>query len=320
MRVTNIMLANNLLRNMQFNMKRLAECQDKLSSGKEIRRPSDDPVRVTTSLALRSDLGEIEQYTKNVNDAKTWMEVTDDALASAIEVLQTAGERAVAGANDTLPQASRQAMAEEVKQLMEQMKQIANTNLGGRYIFGGTQTMEPPVKDNYGPLYWKDDKWNKPTAPAIGWNGNEKDIQYEIAPNVKVIVNTSGMKLFDGSYDASGNPTQPGAIAVLQKLADSLGDSTKSGADISASIGEIEKVIDNFIARRGELGARENRMEMSADRLSQDQVQQTNLLSQAEDADIAKAIIDLKNQENAYRTTLAAGARIIMPTLIDFLR
>jgi len=317
MRVTNIMLANNLLRNMQFNMGQLAEYQDRLSSGKEIRRPSDDPVRVTTSLALRSDLGEIEQYSKNINDAKTWMEVTDDALANAIKVLQTARERAVAGANDILPQASREAIAQEVEQLRDQMMQIANTNLGGRYIFGGTQTLEPPVGDNYEPVTF-DGSTGTWTGSATPWNGNETNIQYEIAPNVKVTVNSTGKKLFD-SYTEGGS-LEPGAIAVLKKLADSLGDSTKSGADISASIGEIEKVIDNFITEQGKLGARENRMEMSADRLSQDQVQQTNLLSQAEDADIAKAIIDLKNQENAYRTTLAAGARIIMPTLIDFLR
>ncbi len=300
MRVTNIMLANNLLRNMQFNMKRLAECQERLSSGKEIRRPSDDPVRVTTSLALRSDLGEIEQYTKNVNDAKTWMEVTDDALASAIEVLQTARDRAVAGANDTLPQASRQAMAEEVKQLMEQMKQIANTNLGGRYIFGGTKTdQEPYVEDT--------------TSGVVNYLGNSGDIIYEIAPNISVCVNFDGHEVF-GKNDINNKDV----FAVLKDLYSYL--NSGETANVSASIGEIDKLLDNLIARRGELGARENRMEMSADRLSQDQVQQTSLLSQAEDADIAKAIIDLKNQENAYRTTLAAGARIIMPTLIDFLR
>ncbi|HHW39811.1 MAG TPA: flagellar hook-associated protein FlgL [Syntrophomonadaceae bacterium] len=302
MRVTNIMLANNLLRNMWFNMERLAECQDRLSSGKEIRRPSDDPVRVAASLALRSSLGEIEQYARNVDDARTWMEVTDDALASAIEVLQTARERAVAGANGTLPQASRDAIAQEVKQLRDQLMQIANTNLGGRYIFGGTKTdKEPYVYENT----------SGTDINGIKYQGNSGDIEYEIAPKISVCVNFDGQEVF-------GDNNNKDVFAVLGDLYSYL----KKGetANISASIGDIDKLVDNLIARRGELGARENRMEMSADRLSQDQVQQTNLLSQAEDADIAKAIIDLKNQENAYRTTLAAGARIIMPTLIDFLR
>ncbi len=301
MRVTNIMLANNLLRNMQFNMERLAECQDRLSSGKEIRRPSDDPVRVAASLSLRSSLGEIEQYAKNVDDARTWMEVTDDALASAIEILQTARERAVAGANGTLPQASREAIAQEVEQLRDQLMQIANTSLGGRYIFGGTKTdKEPYVKDTLDTSVIKN----------IKYQGNTSDIEYEIAPNISVCVNFDGKEVFGDENE--------GVFVVLKELYTKLNKDDTAG--ISASIGDIDKLVDNLIARRGELGARENRMEMSADRLAQDQVQQTSLLSQAEDADIAKAIIDLKNQENAYRTTLAAGARIIMPTLIDFLR
>ncbi len=300
MRVTNTMMANNLLRNLWANMERLKEYQDQLASGKRVRRPSDDPVRVTASLKLRSSLGEIEQYSKNVDDAKTWLEVTDAALTNAIEVLQTARERAVAGANGTLPQESRNAIAQEVRQLKDQLVQIANTTVGGRYIFGGTQTAKEPVTVNNG---------------SVTWQGNENAIQYEIAPGVTVTVNTPGKGLF---YGENGD-LQPGAIAVLEELANDLENSSESGADISKWIGEIDRVIDKFIAAQGKLGAMENRMEMTANRILRDQIQQTELLSQAEDTDVAEAIIYLKTQENAYRTTLAAGARIILPTHLDYL-
>lgn len=303
MRVTNTMMANNLLRNLWANMERLKEYQDQLASGKRVRRPSDDPVRVMASLKLRSSLGEIEQYSKNVDDAKTWLEVTDAALTNAIEVLQTARERAVAGANGTLPQESRNAIAQEVRQLKDQLVQIANTTVGGRYIFGGTQTTESPVEiDENG---------------SVIWRGNENAIQYEIAPGVTVTVNTPGEGLFHGYYDEN-NKLQAGAIAVLEELAKALEDGSESGA-ISKWIGEIDRVIDKFIAEQGKLGAMENRMEMTANRILREQIQQTELLSQAEDTDVAEAIIYLKTQENAYRTTLAAGARIILPTLVDFL-
>ncbi|MGB9792952.1 MAG: flagellar hook-associated protein FlgL [Thermacetogeniaceae bacterium] len=314
MRVTNTMMANNLLRNLWANMERLQEYQDQLASGKKIRRPSDDPVRATSSLKLRSSLGEIEQYSKNVEDAKTWLEVTDSALTNAIEVLQTARERAVAGANGTLPQESREAIAQEVAQLRDQLMQIANTNVGGRYIFGGTQTTKPPVGDGYQPVYWDGSSWKE----TGNWQGNEESVEYEIAAGVKVTVNTLGNKLFHGYTE--NDTLRGGAIAVLNELAKALEDRSKSGADISKWIGEIDLVLDKFIEEQGKLGAIENRMEMTANRILQQQIQQTDLLSQAEDADVAEAIINLKNQENAYRTTLAAGARIILPTLIDFLR
>lgn len=290
MRVTNQMMSNNLLRNMYTNLRGLERAQDRLASGREVRRPSDDPVRVVNALGLRAGLGETVQYQNNIESALSWLEVTEGALAGAIEVLQRARDLAVQGATETLPQESRNALAQEVTQLKDQLGMIANTVYGDRYIFGGTKTHVPPYDNG-------------------SWQGNEKDIRFEIATGVKMPVNTPGKELF-------GDDTSPGAIKVLTDLARDL---ETAGSAISAKIGEIDKVLDKFIATRGEIGAKVNRLEMSLTRLEQTEFEQTDLLSRAEDADIAQAIMDLKNQENAYRVTLAAGARIIMPTLIDFL-
>ncbi len=315
MRVTNTMLTNTFLRNLRFNLRRLQEAQDRLASGKEVRRPSDDPVRVVDALALRSDLGEISQYTRNVEDAKTWLEVTDSALAEATNVLQRARELALYGANDTMPQESRQALAEEVKQLKEQLGLIANTTLGGRYIFGGTNTATEPVGSGYSPVTWNWEKnqWEN----GSGWNGNKDPIEYEVSPRVTLPVNFPGMDLFHAKI-SNGTVEEPGAIAVLQKLAEAL--ENKSGTEISQCVADLDKIIDKILATRGELGARVNRVEMLADRLQQSKVLQTELLSVAEDADIAEVILDLKNQENVYRACLATGARILPPSLVDFLR
>lgn len=297
MRVTNQMMSNNLLRYIHTNLSELERAQDRLASGREIRRPSDDPVRAVIAMGLRAGLGETVQYQSNIKDALSWLEVTEGALAGAIEVLQRARDLAVQGATDTLPQESRDALKKEVEQLKEQLGTIANTVYGDRYIFGGTKTHVPPYDNG-------------------SWQGNEDDIRFEIATGVKMPVNTPGKKLFWGD-EALG---EQGAIQVLTELAESLGNSETKGSAISAKIGDIDKVLDKFIATRGEIGARVNRLEMSFERLEQTGFEQTDLLSRAEDADIARAIIDLKNRENAYRVTLAAGARIIMPTLIDFLR
>lgn len=292
MRITNSMLTNSLLRNMYTNLRGLERASDRLSSQKKIRRPSDDPVGIVTSLAMRSSLGEVEQFQKNIGDTQSWFEITEAALGNAIDVLQRARELAVYGSTDTVPQESRQALANEVTQLKEQLIQIANTTLGSRYIFGGTRTGEPPYDDD--------------------WKGNEQEIQFQISSGVTIQVNLPGKELFGDENS--------GAIGALEKLADVLNDETKSGAEVSSVIGEIDQVLDSFIAKRGEIGAKTNRMGRALDRLGETEVSVTELLSQAEDADIAKAIIDLKSQENAYRVTLAAGARIVMPTLMDFLR
>ena len=292
MRITNMMLTNNLLRNMYTNLRGLERASDRLASQKEVRRPSDDPVRVVTSLALRNNLGKVGQYQKNISDAQSWLEITEGALGNAIDVLQRARELAVNGSTDTVPQESRLALAQEVRQLKEQLIQIANTTHGSRYIFGGTRTSEPPYEG--------------------GWKGTDGKLEVRISPEVTIQINLPGGDLFGDENS--------GAIGTLEKLADLLEDDTKSGTDISPVIGELDQVLDKFIAKRGEIGAKTNRMERSLDRLSGTEISVAELLSKAEDADIAKAIIDLKAQENAYRVTLAAGARIVMPTLIDFLR
>lgn len=297
MRVTNQMISNNLLRCIHTNLSELQRAQDRLASGREIRRPSDDPVRAVIAMGLRAGLGETVQYQRNIQDALSWLEVTEGALAGAIEVLQRARDLAVQGATDTLPQESRDALKKEVEQLKEQLGTIANSVYGDRYIFGGTKTHVPPYDNG-------------------SWQGNEDDIRFAIATGVEMPVNTPGKKLFWWDEDLK----KQGAIPVLDKLYDLLDNPDTKGSDISAMIGEIDRVLDSFIATRGEIGARVNRLEMSFERLEQAGFEQTDLLSRAEDADIARAIIDLKNRENAYRVTLAAGARIIMPTLIDFLR
>lgn len=293
---------------MYSNLRRLESASERML-GKEVRRPSDDPVRVVTALGLRSSLGETEQYQSNIENAQSWLEMTEDALGNATQVLQRARELAVYGATDTLPEESREALAKEVEQLRDQLGMIANTVHGDSYIFGGTKTDKAPYilsTDGNGDEYI--------------WQGNTEDIKLEIATGVEMAVNTPGKELFFGTKAGAGQEETKGAIKVLDKLAKSLNDSDTKGSEISNMIGKLDKVLDNFIATRGEIGAKVNRLEMSMDRLEQSEVTFTELLSQAEDSDLAEAIMDLRIQENAYRVTLAAGARVITPTLIDFLR
>lgn len=296
MRVTSNMLTNNLVRNMRHNLKSLIDIQDEMASGSKIKRPSDNPVGVVDVLTLRSDLGECEQYNSNIKNAKTFMEITDGALDDAVRVLQRARELAVSGANGTLPQESQKALAQEIDQLKEQLMQIANTKGGNSYIFGGTRNS------------------SEPCSKAGEWSGNEEQISYEVAPGVTLAVNCNGKTVFTGTGDDN-----PDAFQVLEDLAANL-EAGESEEISTNRLGELEKTLDRFIEERGQLGARVNRADLSLDRFQQQQIMKTELLAGVEDTDIAESIVNLKTRENVYRAALATGARIIMPTLIDFLR
>ncbi|GAB4260066.1 flagellar hook-associated protein FlgL [Thermincola ferriacetica] len=292
MRVTQSMLVGNFLSNLNNNYRIMNKIQEQLSTGKKINRPSDDPVGVVSSLRLRAGLTETEKYLNNVDDARAWLDTTDTALGQASDLLQRARELTIYGANDALAQQSRDALAQEIHQIRDQMIQVANTTHDGRYIFGGFKTS------------------NQPFTAAGAYTGDNGSIAYEIGVNVSMQVNIPGDAAFINAQD------------VFQLLANIEADLT-AGNTASLSnirVGELDTAIDNILSLRSEVGAKTNRLDLTKSRLDEANLNLSELLSKNEDINTAEVITQLKMQENTYRTALAAGARIIQPTLIDFLR
>ncbi|MGQ9511814.1 flagellar hook-associated protein FlgL [Thermodesulfitimonas sp.] len=295
MRVTTGMLTNTVLVDLEKHLSLMAKRQEELASGKRLNRPSDDPNGVIAALRIRAHLAEDAQYMKNMGDAISWLNVTDTALRDVVSTLQRLRELAIAGANQVLPPDSLAALAEEVAQLKDHLGNVANTNYGGRYIFGGAKTTTPPYDSVTG-----------------SWNGTSDILVYEVAAGVTVPVNIDGQAVFNGTV-------APNVFNLCDDLITDL--KNNNAADISAKrLAEIDQNIDNILAILAEVGARVNRLEMAQGRLERADIDFSGLLSQIEDTDMARAIMDLKNQENSYRATLSVGARIIQPTLVDFLR
>jgi flagellar hook-associated protein 3 FlgL len=292
------MMVANFLNNLSNNMREMDKIQEQLSTGKKISKPSDDPVSVIYSLRLNSSITEAEKYLDNVAAANAWLYTTDTALRQAGDILQRVRELTVEGANDIIPQASRDAMAREIAQLREQMVQIANTTHDGRFVFGGFKTTQAPF-DTAG-------NYTGTASPGGG-------IEYEIGISIKMTVNITGDVVFK-------NPPAP--VDVFQLLTNIENDLLAGNTAnlTSLRIGELDRTLDNIIARRAEAGARMNRLEMTQLRLEEARMNFGELLSSAEDINMAEVITQLKMQENVYRTALSSGARIIQPTLLDFLR
>src|SRR5690554_4265444 len=144
MRITNRTMSNNLLLNLQRSMSRLDRLNSQLGSKKQIRVPSDDPVKAGDILRMRTSLRETEQYVRNTDSAASWLESADIVLKDVISVIHRAKELANRGASTHLDDTSRQALADEVYQLHDNLVQLANSTHGGRYLFGGHQTQSPP--------------------------------------------------------------------------------------------------------------------------------------------------------------------------------
>jgi len=289
MRITNGMMVSGLMTNLQNNMERLNEYNRQLSTGKKFDVPSDDPTGAIRSMGLNTTLSNQEQYIKNVDEGITWLGVTEEALSQVTDVVQRTRELAVYGASGSLSDTDRQAIADEVKELRENITELANTKYGGRFVFSGNKTLQAPY----------------PTSDSE-YKGDSGKIKREISMGTEVTIN------MDGSYFE-------GLLAEMGELADNLttGDTE---AISNTDIGELDQEIDTLLRLRSETGAKQKRFEMTKKRLDSDKIKFTKLLSQNEDVDIAETIMNLQMSENVYRAALSSGGRIIQPSLVDFVK
>lgn len=299
MRITSSMMVNDLIRNLNNNMRSMNKSQTQLSTGKKINQPSDDPAGVVKSLRLRTVINEGEQYLENINEGLNFMETTDTALGNVNEVLQRVRELTVQAANGSNAEQDIEAIVTEVDELIEQLKVIANSTYGSKYIFAGTNVTQAPCEGDY-------------------WKGNEEYLQVEIGIGVKIPINLNLKDFFGnpGGLDTLGNP-DGGLFDVLYTLKDAMQNGDVEQVD--DMLASIDDKIDELLSERAKVGARTNRIELQQNRLEEGQISVTGLLAEVEDADMEEVIMNLQMQENVYRASLAAGARIIQPSLVDFL-
>jgi flagellar hook-associated protein 3 FlgL len=141
MRITNQMMTNNMMYNINKNKNNLAALDEQYSTGKKIQRPSDDPIIAVRALKLRTNLTELNQYyEKNIPDAKSWMDVTESALTTVNDILTSINTYCVQGTTDTLTASDRTSIVQNLAELKEQVYQEGNSNYAGRYVFTGYKT------------------------------------------------------------------------------------------------------------------------------------------------------------------------------------
>jgi flagellar hook-associated protein 3 FlgL len=299
MRVTQFMLTQNMLRNLSQSYERLGKIQDQLATGKKIARPSDDPVIAIKGMAYRTNLTEVEQFKRNFSEAHNWIDTADSALNEATQVLQRIRELVVQASNDTYETSQRQHIASEISELKDHLVSIANTQVAGKYIFNGSDTLNPPVNL---------------ADPVNKVSRNSEQVKIELLKGIQIPVNVNPTKVFTYST-TPGN----GLFSDIEALEKDL-QTGKTGQDLNKYLQYLDKHLSNILSERAELGARNNRIELMEARVEEQEVIAHQILSDNEDADIERVITDLKTQESVHRAALGVGARIIQPTLLDFLR
>lgn len=292
MRVTQSMLTNNMLSNLSSSYEKMSKVQEQVSSQKKFSKPSDNPVAAMMGMGYRTNLNQIGQYQSNIAEATNWIDSTDDAITESVSAMQRIRELTVQGSNGTYEGEQLKTITEEIKQLKEHLITLGDTQIGGKYIFNGQDT-------NVRPSSVKDGNGN--TVYGTG------DINLEVFSGISLKINTDGSKIFGDALAAGGSIDQ--SIEALE-----------NGGDVSGTLEGLDATINTFLGMQAQVGARQNRIELMTDRLKQQEVFATEILSKNEDVDIEKAIMDLTTQESVHSAALSIGAKIMQPSLLDFLR
>jgi flagellar hook-associated protein 3 FlgL len=292
MRVTQGMIYDSTNRSLSTTAAAVQTASEKVSSTKQLNRPSDNPADVRAAVQLRDALSELNQFQRNIDAATSKVDAMDGALAGAGDLIQRANELAIAGGDGTLSAGNRQAMAQEVGQLIESMAQDAGAKVGNAYVFSGFQVNKAPYVV---------------TAPGtVGtYQGDHGVAVARIGPGATVQTSISGDAAFQAAFDA-----------LSQLKADLDAGNVVQGGTIS----KIQGALDSIMTTRAQVGARANRLEQA--KTSQGSLITSNqgLLSQLEDVDMASAITELSRRQTTYQATLAVTAKVMQTSLIDYLR
>jgi flagellar hook-associated protein 3 FlgL len=290
-RVTHLTVQRSTLANLQTNLRAMADLQTQMSSGKKVNKPSDDPAAASDMLRLRTEQNANTQHQRNAADAASWLQTVDTAITGSLDSLRRVRDLTVQGGSGALGQTSRDALADEVESLRDSLLSQANATYVGRSVFAGTSA---------GDAF---------DATTYAWSGSPTGtVERPIGPTSSVRVDADGSAVFG---------TGAGSVfALLDDIAATL----RAGGDPTVHLDDVDTRINAMVTQLASVGARHKTVLQTQETLVAGQIETTSRLSSIEDIDLAEVILELQTQEVAYKGALGAAAKVLQPTLLDFIR
>jgi flagellar hook-associated protein 3 FlgL len=300
-RITPTMLTSSTLNGLNASLAALERTSDELSSGKKILEPSDNPYGTSRAIDLQSQLDGLSSYASNVQEGISWENTSSSAMANMSNVLESVRELLVRAPNGTYNAGDLGHMAAEVEQLTEAVKQDANTQYAGQYVFAGTMTTTAPY----------------PQGAEDAYQGNTGTIARAIGPGLSVTVNTDMSALLGNGQGAADGKL----FDTLRTISEHLKGATP--ADVAAlgssDLTSLEGSIEALTQMQATAGSVTDQLQTAASRIEGLQGTITAGLSNIEDTNVAEVSIAYSTEQAAYEAALRAGASIVQESLLQFL-
>lgn len=300
MRITTQMTTAGVLANINNVQNQLATTQQQLATGLSINQPSDNPYGASLAIQLKNDMAGLSNYQSSVTDGTAWASGADTSLSNIMSMLQRARELTVGASNGDESATDLASTADEVDQLADAMKQEANAQYNGQYIFSGTATGTQPYSTSTGDVF----------------QGNTGAVTRTIGPGSNLQVNADvSSVLGSGTSSADGK-----LLDTLRTIATDMRSGSTGVADLSANqLTNLQNSLNSLEQIQANVGAVQNRLTMASTRIQGLQNSDTQALSNDEDVNMAQAMTTFSSQQTAFQAALRAGASIVQSSLMDFL-
>jgi flagellar hook-associated protein 3 FlgL len=296
MRVSTRLLSQGAQERIQRLSEDLNNINEKIASGKMINRPSDNPIAVVDSMTLKTSLSQIEQYQRNIQYGTSWLNLRESALSEMNNLVTRVQEIGIQMANDTQSAQTRKSAATEVGQLLGQAIALANTELGGNYIFAGYKTKTTPFSETV-----------VGGIDTAQYNGDTNDFQLQIGKDETIAVGRNGQNaLMDSNLFT--------ALGTLKKaLEDNDVNTVRQQLD---QLKGVNDTLDNEVA---DTGAKASRLDVKASILSNLTLNLKERLSNVEDTDLAEMVIELNQKQVAYQAALQISVQLSKMSILNYL-
>ncbi|PCN47598.1 flagellar hook-associated protein 3 [Curtobacterium sp. 'Ferrero'] len=290
-RVTTQMSMATASARLQAGAAKVAQLTDQATTLKNIAKPSDDPVGTGTSMQVRKEQAANAQYARNADDAVGWLATTDSTLSSVYSLLNNVRDLTVQAANSgTMSDTDRDAFITEFRSLKTDIEGRANDTYGTRNLFAGASTASGAYD------------------PTTGWTASATAVSRRVGDDQSVRVDTPGASVFGA-----------GSFSVFSVI-DSIVSDLQNGVNVNPRITDVDGAIATVRSAQADVGVRHATALAAQDSLKTQSVALEGRRSGVEDKDLAKAVLDLQVQQTNYQAALAVTAKVLQPTLMDYLR
>jgi flagellar hook-associated protein 3 FlgL len=300
MRITQRAVVQNSLQGLNANLTAYNKLNQQLTSGKTISKPSDSPTGTNTSLITRKSISGNDQYARNISDGQTFLDATDSSIQDMLTQVRRVRDLTVQALNGGAQSAQSQAaIATEVSGIRESMLGQANQVVQGRPLFGGVTTGTQAYDTTTGAYVGVGDGTD-----------NRTKLTRRVSDVETIRVDLTGPEAFGDP--ASGKDL----FAVVNNVAAHVADPTALSSDLS----DLDHTIDGLLAAAAAVGTRSARMQTAGTVNTGQALDLKTQLSNTEDVDLPKTIMDLQMQQTGYQAALSVTAKSMQQTLLDFLR